>query len=420
MGLFDRFRTDPAAYVAAYRDASGLENPSVGIASALSAFDDGSPSASGISVSPERALRSIAVYACIRVLAESVASLPAHVYRRDGRSRVRVEDDPRERLLSDEPNPFQTAETFWSTLMAHALSHGNGYALVERDSRNRPAALWLLDPRTTAPTRRRSDGALFFGSYVTGVGTVSYDSRDVIHLRGTGLGDVGISPIGVARQAIGESLAAEEYAGKFFTNSALPGGIIKYARKISDADHREFSRRWAAMHQGARRSHFVAVLDNGADFEPLSVNAKDAQFLELRQFGVRSIARLYRVPPHMVGDLEGTVTHASIEQQAIDFVVHSLRPWIVRLEQALGRAMFSSRADRRDEVYARFNVDALLRGDTKSRYEAYALAIQNGWYSVNDVRAFEDQPAIADGDTYVQPLNLGPLNALGKLPKTSG
>ncbi len=419
MGLFDRFRTDPAAYAAAYRDTSGLENPSVNIASALSAFDDGGPSASGVSVSPERALRNIACYACVRVLAESVGSLPCQTFKRDGASRVRVDDD-RERLLSREPNPFQTAETFWSTVMGHALIHGNGYALVERDGNNRPSALWILDPRTTAPYRRRSDGALFFGSHVTGVGTVSFDSRDVIHLRGFGLGDVGISPVGVARNAIGEALAAEEYAGAFFSNSAVPGGVIKYARKLSDSDHAEAARRWSALHKGAKKAHFVAVLDGGAEWQSLAMPSRDAQFLELRQFGVRQIARLYRVPPHMVADLEGSVTFASIEQQALDFVVHSLRPWLVRLEQAIGRAMFTSRADRRDDVYARFRVDALLRGDTKTRYEAYALAIQNGWLSVNDVRALEEQPAIADGDTYVQPLNLGPLNALGKLPKGDG
>ncbi len=416
MGLFDRFRADPAAYAAAYRDASGLENPNVNVTSALSAFDDGGPSASGYSVSPERALRNVAVYACVRVLAESVGSLPCQVFKRDGESRVRFDDD-RERLLSREPNPFQTAETFLSTLMGHALIHGNGYALVERDSRNRPTALWLLDPRATAPYRRRSDGALFYGSYVTGVGTVSYDSRDVIHLRGFGVGDVGISPIGVARNALGEAIAAEEFGGAFFSNSALPGGIIKYSGKITDTDHAEFSRRWAAMHQGARKAHFVAVLDRGADWQSIQPPARDMQFLELRQFGVRSIARLYRVPPHMIADLDGTVTYASIEQQALDFVVHSLRPWLVRLEQAIGRAMFTSRADRRDDVYARFRVDALLRGDTKTRYEAYATAIQNGWMSPNDARALEELPAIPDGDTYVQPLNLGPLNALGKLPK---
>lgn len=418
MGLFDRFRTDPAAYVAAVRDASGLENPSSDLVSALSAFDDGSPSASGIRVSPDRALRNIAVYACVRVLAESIGSLPCQVFKRDGRSRVRVDDD-REQLLSHAPNPFQTAETFLSTLMGHSLIHGNGYALVERDSRNRPSALWLLDPRTTAPYRNRADGALYYGSYVTGLGSVSYDSRDVIHLRSWGVGDVGISPVGVARQAIGEALAAEEYAGRFFQNSAVPGGIIRYARKLSDTDHREFARRWESLHKGTQRSHFVAVLDNGAEWESLGVPAKDAQFLEQRAFGVRSIARLYRVPPHLIADLDGTVTFASIEQQALDFVVHSLRPWLVRLEQAIGRAMFSSRADLRDDVYARFNVDALLRGDAKTRFESYALAIQNGWASVNDIRAWEELPAIADGDTYVQPLNLGPLNALGKLPNAS-
>ena len=155
MGILDRFRTDPAAFAAAYRDTSTLENPSSDLVAALSAFDDGTPSSSGVTVSPQKALRSIAVYAAVRVLAESVASLPVDVLKRDGKSRVRVENDPRERLLSQEPNPYVTAETYWSTLMTHTLLTGNGYGLVSRDGRGRPSALYLLDPFATAPYRRK-------------------------------------------------------------------------------------------------------------------------------------------------------------------------------------------------------------------------------------------------------------------------
>jgi hypothetical protein len=185
-----------------------------------------------------------------------------------------------------------------------------------------------------------------------GDGTLQYATRlgerrapelravGVVHIRAFGTGDVGISPIGVARQAIGEQLAAEEYAGRFWQNDARPGGVVEYSKKLNDADHAEALRRWRSAHEGVKRAHMVAILDNGAQWKDVGIPMGDAQFLETRKFGVRQIATLYRVPPHKIGDLEGTTTHATIEQQALDFIVDSLRPWAVRIEQAVRGSLF--------------------------------------------------------------------------------
>jgi HK97 family phage portal protein len=401
--LWKRVKTPNAA--SAPNLLNGRKYPFFGPADALDL--GGGQTAAGAVVTPDTALGNIAVYACVRVIAESIGSLPVHVYKREGRSRVRVEDD-REFLLSQEPNPYMSAMTFWETVLGHANLWGNAYVLRTYDGEGRADGLWPLDPRRTAPYRTES-GALFYGSMIAGE-TVAFDPADILHVRAFGTGDLGISPIGIARQAIGTQLAAEEYAGRFWSNDARPGGIIEYTNKLTDEQHKAAMKRWKAAHEGVRRSHLVAVLDNGAAWRDVGMPPGDAQFIETRKFAVREIARLYRVPPHMIGDLEGTVTYASIEQQALDFVVHSLRPWIVRLEQALGRVVFRSLADRRQGVYARFEVEGLLRGDTKTRNESYAIARQNGWLSVNEIRALEDMSAIGpEGDTYLQPLNFGPL-----------
>jgi HK97 family phage portal protein len=417
MGLFDRFRSDPAssaAYVEAHRSWSTLENPSTDLVQALSWYEDGIPTASGVRVNPDTALRHIAVYAAVRVIAESLGSLPFPVYRREGRSRIRLtmNDDYRVHLLNGEPNPYQTAEMFWTTILGHANLWGNGYAVQELDARGRVVALWPLDPRTTAPVRL-GDGTLLYATQLANGTKLSFEPWEIIHIKAFGTGDVGISPIGVARQAIGEALAAEEYAGRFWQNDARPGGIIQYERKLADADHAEALRRWRSAHEGMKRAHMVAILDNGATWKDVGIPNGDSQFLESRKFGVRQIATLYRVPPHKIGDLEGTTTHATIEQQALDFVTDSLRPWAVRVEQSVRRSIFPAvdkrgniTTDGADGVYPEFNFDELARGDMLARFQAYAIARQWGWFSVNDILERENGQTVPNGDVYLQPLNM--------------
>lgn len=421
MGLFSS-RTDPAAYADAFHRYSTLESPSTDLVQAISLFDDGIPTAAGVRVSPETALRLISVYAAVRVISESIGSLPFPVYRKNDRSRERIHftDDRRVFLLNEEPNPYMSAEQFWTTVIGHSNLWGNGYALVDFDKlTGAPNALWPLDPRQTAPYRT-SEGKLYYGTTLVDGKTIALDPSEIIHVRAFGTGDVGISPIGVARQAIGEALAAEEYAGRFWQNDARPGGIIEYARKLNDADHAEALRRWRSAHEGIKRAHMVALLDNGAQWKDVGIPNGDAQFLESRKFGVRQIATLFRVPPHKIGDLEGTVTHASIEQQSLDFVIDSLRPWCVKIEQAVKRTLFPAfttdasgrpklTPDGEAGIFPELLVDALARGDMQSRYSSYAIGRQWGWLSANDILESENRPTIGEaGDVYLQPLNMVP------------
>ena len=409
------------AFAAAYAEratSSSLNDPSVDLVKSLTMYEDGPETASGVRVSPETALRYLPVYAAVRYLAETIGSLPFKVYRREGRSRVAVglDEDRRAFLLDEEPNPYMSAMTFWETVIGHANLWGNAYAYVEFDGKGSPVALWPLDPRSTAPYRDDS-GALFYRMQ-TGAGVVSLHPREVIHLRAFGTGDVGISPIGLARQAIGEQLAAEEYAGRFWSNDGRPGGVIQYEKKLTDPDHKEAVNRWNSMHKGVKRSHLVAVLDRGATWKDVGIPHGDAQFLETRKFGVRQIASLFRVPPHKIGDLEGSVTFASIDAQELSAVVDSLRPWVTRAEQATKRVLFHPfinvekgilSPDGRNRTYPQFTMDALLRGDVKTRHMVYGLGRQWGYYSANDVLEMEDRPGIGeDGDVYLQPVNMVP------------
>lgn len=368
------------------------------------------PSAAGVSVTPHNALNTIAVYASVRVLAESVASLPFHVYERNGRGRVRVWEDERAVILDDAPNPEMSAFELWELAMGHLNLWGNAYFYkVINQGTGLVSALWPLLPQNTRPVRLEN-GAKAFITFLQDGSEHTLLEDEVIHIRAFGTGDVGISPIGIARQAIGLSVAAEEYAGRFFANDARPGGIIEYPNSIKEDAYNEAVRRWKAGHQGLKNSHLMAILDNGAVWKDVGMPNKDAQFLESRNFQVREVARLFRIPPHMIGDLEGAVTYASIEQQSLDFATYSLRPWLVRIEQQVKRSMFSSSLDKRRGLFPEFKQDGLLRSDTKTRYEAHAIAITNGWLSRNDVREMENLPLVDGLDEYLVPLNMGGSN----------
>jgi HK97 family phage portal protein len=428
MGLLSR--TDPAAYVAAVRSIAAesrfsIENPNASLSDAMDALEVGVQTAAGVNVSDEGALRVIPVYAAVRYLAESIASLPFKLYRRDGRSRVPVSasEDSRAFVIHDQPNEFTGAMTFWETIIGHANLHGNAYAYIERHAtRGDVLALWILDPRLVLP-QRDAAGRLFYVWQTDRDGQVAIPARDVLHIRMFGTGDVGISPIGVMRQALGESLAAEEYAGRVWANDAKPGGVITYAKKLDDTAHKEAVRKWNAMHQGVKRSNLVAVLDNGATWTDVGVRHGDMQFLESRKWTYRQTAAAFRVPPHKIGDLEGNVTFASIDAQEISAVVDSLRPWCARIEQEVNRKIFApyvrdSRTgmveitrDGREGLYSAWLMDGLLRGDMKTRHETYAVGRQWGYYSIDDVREKEDLPAIGEakgGDVYLQPMNMVP------------
>lgn len=388
--------------------SSTLAHPSAELRIALGAED----SWAGPSVTEDSALKMVAVYASVRVLAEGVGSLPFHLYARQGSSRVRISDDPRARLLDEEPNPEMTAMELWEAVMGHMNLWGNAYLYREiSPSTGLTTALWPLRPDMTYPSRRLEDNRLFYVTHLYNGEQRILLPDELIHLRAFGTtGDLGISPIGVARNAIGTALAADEYAGRFFANDARPGGIIGFEKNLTDDQLKEVINKWKASHQGLSRSHLTGILTNGAKWQDVGMPPADAQFLETRQYEVREIARLFRVPPFLIADLEGSSQYKSIEEQSLNFVQYSLRPWLTRIEQQVKRTVFGSEIDRGRGLYPEFKADALLRGSTKERYEAYKLALEGGWMNRAEIRELENLPFVAGLDTYGNPTNPGQLN----------
>ena len=376
-------------------------------------------SSSGKAVTERSAMQMTAVYSCVRILSEAVAGLPLHFYRytEDG-GKEKAIDHPLYNLLHDEPNPEMTSFIFRETLMTHLLLWGNAYAQIIRNGKNEIIALYPLMPNKMEVSRDKS-GQLYY-TYVTQPeeahtmkGTVVYlRPSEVLHIPGLGFdGLVGYSPIAMAKNAIGMAVACEEYGAKFFANGAAPGGVLEHPGTIKDPQRVRES--WQSTFGGSGNSNKVAVLEEGMKYTPIGISPEQAQFLETRKFQINEIARIFRVPPHMVGDLEKS-SFSNIEQQSLEFVKYTLDPWIVRWEQSIRRALLSS--EEKKKYFVKFNLEGLLRGDYQSRMNGYAIGRQNGWMSANDIRELENQdriPAEEGGDLYLVNGNMMPLKDAG-------
>ena len=345
---------------------------------------------SGKAVNERTAMQASAVYACVRILAESVAGLPLHVFERtaDGSKSVKPEH-PLFHLLHDESNHEMTSFVFREALMSHLLLWGNAYAQIIRDGRGLPVALYPLLPDRVSVDRDQS-GELTY-TYQSDKGQIKLRHDNVLHIPGLGFdGLIGYSPIAMAKNSIGMALATEEYGAAFFANGANPGGVLEHPGVLKDRDRLRES--WQSQFSGAN-AHKVAVLEEGLKFHQMSIPPEQAQFLETRKFQINEIARIFRVPPHMVGDLEKS-SFSNIEQQSLEFVKYTLDPWVVRWEQSLGQALILP--SEKNRVFIKFNLDGLLRGDYQSRMQGYSTGIQNGFMSVNDVRGLEDMNLLSD------------------------
>ena len=357
---------------------------------------------SGKTVNERTAMQTTAVYACVRILAEAVAGLPLHIYRsRSDGGKERVPQHPLFPLLHDEPNPEMTSFVFRETLMSHLLLWGNAYAQVVRNGRGQVISLYPLLPNKMDVTRS-TNGELLYTYYrdadESGIkpegGYITLRRDEVLHIPGLGFdGLIGYSPIAMAKNAIGMSLATEEYGASFFANGANPGGVLEHPGVIKDIQRVKDS--WNSAYQGSSNAHKVAVLEEGMKFQAIGIPPEEAQFLETRKFQIDEIARIFRVPPHMVGDLEKS-SFSNIEQQSLEFVKYTLDPWIVRWEQSLQQSLLLP--SEKASLMIRFNLDGLLRGDYQSRMQGYSVGIQNGFYSVNDVRQLEDMNLLEDAE----------------------
>ena len=368
-------------------------------------------SASGKAVNPSSAIQVSAVYACVRVIAETIASLPFHVYETTENGSRKAPEHPLYRLIHDEPNKEMTSFILRETMLAHLLLYGNAYCQIIRTGRDKIDSLYPLLPDKMEVDR--DAGGLLTYTYTTSDGKRwRLDPRDVLHIPGLGFdGVMGYSPIALEKSAIGLGIAAEDYGSKFFSNGARPSGILTHPNTVKDPAALRAS--WNAAYGSSSNASRVAVLEEGMTFVPLSLPNNEAQFLETRKFQVSEICRIFRVPPHMIGDLD-RATFSNIEHQSIDFAVHTIRPWLVRIEQAVNRTLFSEKEKGR--FYVQFNLDGLMRGDYKSRMEGYAIARQNGWMSANDIRELENMNAMSDeegGNAYLVNGNMIPVNLAG-------
>ena len=355
-------------------------------------------SSSGKAVNEKTALQTTAVYACVRILAETIASLPFHTYRYTLNGKEKAIEHPIYYLLHSEPNPEMTSFVFRETLMSHLLLWGNAYAQIIRDGRGRVLGLYPLLPNRMS-VNRNNQGELVY-QYEKDGQTYFLRSYEVLHIPGLGFdGLIGYSPIAMAKNAIGMAIATEEYGAKFFANGANPGGVLEHPGVVKDPARIRES--WNAVYQGSSNAHRVAVLEEGMKFQSIGIPPEQAQFLETRKFQLNEIARIFRIPPHMIGDLEKS-SFSNIEQQSLEFVMYTLDPWVVRWEQAIQRALFTEKEKR--QYFVKFNVDGLLRGDYQSRMNGYAVGRQNGWLSANDIRELENLNRIPEdlgGDLYL-------------------
>ena len=363
---------------------------------------------SGETVNEKSAMQIATVYACVRLLAESVAGLPLHLYRYTdgaGRDKERATDHPLYRLLYRQPNPEMTSFSFFETLMTHLLLYGNAYAQIIRDGRNSIVSLYPLLPENVEVDRSENGQIYYIYHAYTDEKPgkknqdILFRADEVFHIPGLGFnGLVGFSPIAMMKNALGTTLAVEKYGSAFFKNGAQPSGVLEHPGVLKNPE--KLRENWSQIYGGPGNAHRVAVLEEGMAYKAISLPPEDSQFLSTRQFGVEEICRIFRVPPHLVQDLEHA-TFSNIEHQSIDFVVHTLTPWLVRFEQGIVKDLLLP--DEQDVYFPKFNVDGLLRGDYQSRMRGYATGIGNGFLSPNDCRRLENMnliPGEKGGDDY--------------------
>ncbi|SHK48796.1 phage portal protein, partial [Paramaledivibacter caminithermalis] len=342
-------------------------------------------------------------------------SLPLPLYIRKTKGKEKAINHPLYLILHDLPNEEMTSFSFRETMMTHLLLWGNAYAEIVRDGAGNIVEIYPLQPDKMVVERDKETKKIKYKYFIDSK-QIIYPKEKIFHIPGLSFnGLTGISPISAAREAVGLALAVEEFGSRFFGNGARPGGILKHPGVLKDPE--KLRKQWEEVYRGVGNSHKVAVLEEGMKYHEIGIPPEDAQFLQTRKFQINEICRIYRVPPHLIGDLEHA-TFSNIEHQSIEFAVHTIRPWLVRWEQAIHKCLLTP--SERKKYFAKFTMDGLLRGDFKTRMEGYAIGRQNGWYSANDIRELEDLNPISEdkgGDLYLINGNMLPLNMAGAFAK---
>lgn len=376
-------------------------------------FGVGMDTLTGINITQSTAMRYTAVYACVNLLARTVGSLPLNLYHRllaGGKEKAR--NHPLFRLIRHQPNPEMTAMRYRSTLQGHLATHGNAYSYIDWAGNGYPGALWPLNPDSVRVQRINSELVYrYFPSSgdagpdaIRAVQGISLSRTSILHIPGFGFDGIkGFSPITLAREAIGLGLAAESFGARFFGHGTHPSWVIEHPGKLSIQAESNLKESLHKANSTLGKSHLLMILEEGMKANKITVDPRDSQFLETRKFQVAEIARIFLVPPHMIADLD-RATFSNIEEMGIEFVVHTMQPWLVLWEQELDRCLLLG--DEREKYFFQFDVDALMRGDIQKRYAAYAIGKQWGFLSTNDIRNRENMNPIPGGDAYMVPLNM--------------
>ena len=362
---------------------------------------------SGEQVDEKSAMQIATVYACVRLLAESVAQLPLHLYKcTDDDGQEKAKGHPLYKILYREPNPEMTSFSFWEAMMTHLLLWGNAYAQVVRDGRNGILGLYPLLPENVEIDRTEKGELYYIYHAYTDEKPgetnkdINFRRDEILHIPGLGFnGLVGFSPIAMMKNALGTNIAVEKYGSSFFKNNGQPLGVLEHPGVLKDPQ--KIRDNWMDTYGGPNNAHKIALLEEGMQYKAISLPPEDSQFLSTREFGVEEICRIFRVPPHMVQDLK-RATFSNIEHQAIDYVVHTLDPWLVRIEKAIVKDLLVE--EEKDDYFPKFNVDGLLRGDYKSRMDGYSVGISTGIISPNEARRKENMPPLPEeegGDFHI-------------------
>jgi HK97 family phage portal protein len=357
---------------------------------------------SGVNVNEDIALRYSAFWGCVRIISETIACLPWCVYKKNSRGRTEDTKSPIYWLLHTQPNPEMGAFVFKELMVRRMLTHGNAYAEIERDASGRPVWLWPIDPERVTVDRDERGSLVYKVKNANGE-EVPISPNDVFHLKGPG-GDglTGYSVLRLAAESIGSGTAMDRFGASFFGNGAHVSVVLKHPKTLSK-DASERLTQSIIEKQSGKNALRPMVLEEGMEMERMGVPPEDAQFLESRKFQIGDLARWFRVPPHKLGLLD-RATWSNIEQQAIEFVTDAIVPTCIRMEQEADLKLYGRKNV--GVYYTKFNVAAIMRGDMKSRYDAYAVGRQWGWLSPNDVLALEDSNPIKNGDLYLVPVNM--------------
>lgn len=392
-----------------FKNLSTLARPSPELKSAMGTI----LSKVGIHINAQNALQTTAVFACVRLLSESIASLPLFLYRKTETGKEKATDMPIYEVLHDVPNPETDSFQFWQAFVANMLIYGRGYAEVVRNNAGHIVQMWNITTPFVRVQRNSETQELEYVITPSGkerfilrkdqIFRVDWFSMDALNA---------FRPLELAQNAIGLSEAAEEFASNYFKNGANVGGIIEYPDVLRDNDLEQYKKDVRKEYSGLSNAARLLFLEQGAKFQKVSNTPEESQMLETRKFQVEEVARFYNVPLHMVGDLEHA-TFSNIEQMSLNYVIYTLRPYLVRIERAITAQLLMPQE--RSIYFPKFSVEGLLRGDYKSRMEGYAVARQNGWMSANDIRELEDMdhiPAEEGGDAYLANGNLRSLKKL--------